>query len=165
VPRPKISSRPNTEIRALFSFHVGQHNTNPPSHFPLSRRIDSSMAVQGSTQRRATISTVTSYTAGQRITVPRNGMCTHLTMTRLYTRDFRCALCYNVSSRGWLWRCTQDRELMLEEDMGLGFVVNAYHVLGDCLLIDRRINWTHSVIYFPDQLRHEKGVPLHEHRS
>ncbi|KAH6724241.1 hypothetical protein BKA61DRAFT_687369 [Leptodontidium sp. MPI-SDFR-AT-0119] len=50
-----------------------------------------------------------------------NGQCTHLTTTRLYTEDFRCALCLRVGSFGWLYRCTQDRELLLDEDMENGF--------------------------------------------
>ncbi|KAH7342682.1 hypothetical protein BKA65DRAFT_526743 [Rhexocercosporidium sp. MPI-PUGE-AT-0058] len=50
-----------------------------------------------------------------------NGQCTHITTTRLYTDDFRCALCLRVGSFGWLYRCTQDRELLLDEDMENGF--------------------------------------------
>lgn len=53
-----------------------------------------------------------------------NGQCTHLTTTRLYTEDFRCALCLRVGSFGWLYRCTQDRELLLDEDMENGFEVS-----------------------------------------
>ena len=54
-----------------------------------------------------------------------NGQCTHLTTTRLYTEEFRCALCLHVGSFGWLYRCTQDRELLLEEDMETGFAVSS----------------------------------------
>jgi hypothetical protein len=46
-----------------------------------------------------------------------NGACTHLTMTRLYTTEFRCSLCLRIGSIGWVYRCTQDRELLLEDDM------------------------------------------------
>jgi hypothetical protein len=49
-----------------------------------------------------------------------NGACTHLTMTRLYTTEFRCSLCLRVGSMGWVYRCTQDRELLLEDDMERG---------------------------------------------
>ncbi|KAK0128547.1 hypothetical protein ONS95_000513 [Cadophora gregata] len=49
-----------------------------------------------------------------------NGQCTHITTTRLYTEDFRCAQCLNLGSFGWLYRCTQDRELLLEEDIERG---------------------------------------------
>lgn len=37
-------------------------------------------------------------------------------MTRLYSSEFPCEVCYRVSSLGWLYRCTQDRELLIEED-------------------------------------------------
>lgn len=53
-----------------------------------------------------------------------NGQCTHLTTTRLYTNEFRCALCLHEGSFGWLYRCTQDRELLLDEDMENGFEVS-----------------------------------------
>ncbi|PMD59238.1 uncharacterized protein K444DRAFT_591416 [Hyaloscypha bicolor E] len=46
-----------------------------------------------------------------------NGQCTHLTMTRLYTSEYRCSICLRIGSMGWVYRCTQDRELLLEEDM------------------------------------------------
>jgi hypothetical protein len=46
-----------------------------------------------------------------------NGQCTHLTMTRLYTAEYRCSICLRIGSMGWVYICTQDRELLLEEDM------------------------------------------------
>jgi hypothetical protein len=49
--------------------------------------------------------------------------CTHLTMTRLYTTEFQCSNCCQKGSFGWLYRCTQDRELMLEDDLDKGHVV------------------------------------------
>lgn len=49
-----------------------------------------------------------------------NGQCTHLTMTRLYTTEFRCSLCLRVGSMGWIYRCTQDRDLLIEDDMERG---------------------------------------------
>lgn len=58
-----------------------------------------------------------------RVPPPRFGTCTHLTMTRLYTKDFRCASCFKEGSFGWLYRCTQDRELLLEDDYEKGSVV------------------------------------------
>ncbi|CZT01079.1 uncharacterized protein RAG0_08885 [Rhynchosporium agropyri] len=51
-----------------------------------------------------------------------NGQCTHLTTTRLYTTDFRCAFCFRLGSFGWVYRCTQDRELLLDEDIQHGLV-------------------------------------------
>ncbi|KAL2075537.1 hypothetical protein VTL71DRAFT_480 [Oculimacula yallundae] len=50
-----------------------------------------------------------------------NGQCTHLTTTRLYTADFRCVFCMRAGSFGWVYRCTQDRELLLDEDIQNGF--------------------------------------------
>ncbi|KAI9649341.1 hypothetical protein NHQ30_001913 [Ciborinia camelliae] len=50
----------------------------------------------------------------------RNVQCTHLTTTRLFTKEFRCSICFREGSFGWVWRCTQDRELMLEDDMDHG---------------------------------------------
>ncbi|KAE9370370.1 hypothetical protein N431DRAFT_509478 [Stipitochalara longipes BDJ] len=49
-----------------------------------------------------------------------NGACTHLTMTRLYTNEYRCSMCLRIGSMGWIYRCTQDRELLIEEDMEHG---------------------------------------------
>ncbi|CAG8950159.1 hypothetical protein HYFRA_00008396 [Hymenoscyphus fraxineus] len=47
---------------------------------------------------------------------PLAGACTHLTVTRYYTTHYRCCICTRLGSFGWLYRCTQDRELMLEEN-------------------------------------------------
>ncbi|RDW94732.1 hypothetical protein BP5796_00495 [Coleophoma crateriformis] len=44
-----------------------------------------------------------------------NGACTHLTMTRLYTDTFRCQGCLKLGSMGWVYKCTQDQELILED--------------------------------------------------
>ncbi|KAK8901769.1 hypothetical protein ACHAQE_002390 [Botrytis cinerea] len=52
--------------------------------------------------------------------VTRNVQCTHLTTTRLFTKEFRCGICFREGSFGWVWRCTQDRELMLEDDLDHG---------------------------------------------
>ncbi|KAG9243700.1 hypothetical protein BJ878DRAFT_442845 [Calycina marina] len=38
-------------------------------------------------------------------------------MTRLYTDEFVCRICGHKGPGGWLYRCTQDRELMLERDL------------------------------------------------
>lgn len=56
--------------------------------------------------------------------ITRNVQCTHLTTTRLFTKEFRCGVCFRESSFGWVWRCTQDRELMLEDDMDHGHAVS-----------------------------------------
>jgi hypothetical protein len=38
-------------------------------------------------------------------------------MTRIYTDEFRCAICLQPGTMGWLYRCTQDRELLIEDDL------------------------------------------------
>jgi hypothetical protein len=57
-----------------------------------------------------------------------NGQCTHLTMTRLYNTEFRCSLCLRVGSMGWIYRCTQDRDLLIEDDMERGNEVSTYKI-------------------------------------
>ncbi len=47
----------------------------------------------------------------------RRGQCTHMTMTRYYTQEYRCSICLRLGSMGWLYRCTQDRELLIEKDL------------------------------------------------
>jgi hypothetical protein len=78
------------------------------------------------TPRRSTISTFTAKPTF--ISRPRfktgNGQCTHLTMTRMYTNEFRCVLCLRTGSMGWIYRCTQDRELLIEDDMDRGSEVS-----------------------------------------
>jgi hypothetical protein len=54
-----------------------------------------------------------------------NMHCTHMTVTRLYTKEFRCSSCLRVAPLGWLYRCTQDRELLLEDDMERGVAVSS----------------------------------------
>ena len=51
--------------------------------------------------------------------------CTHLTMTRLYGRDIRCQVCLRQGSFGWVYRCTQDREVLLEDEMDRGLEVRS----------------------------------------
>jgi hypothetical protein len=74
------------------------------------------------TPRRSTVAAFPTTTAY----IPRyqmrslSGQCTHLTMTRLYTTEFRCSMCFRAGSMGWVYRCTQDRELVLEDDMERG---------------------------------------------
>ena len=75
------------------------------------------------TPRRSTVPTIVPRQSAQ---TPRFGQaqCTHLTVTRLYTSEFRCSVCFREGPAGWLWRCTQDRELLLEEDSRYGFEVS-----------------------------------------
>ena len=83
-----------------------------------------------------TVSTVSTPATPRRLTMPTftagptyaprysmrlgNGACTHLTMTRLYTDEYRCSMCLRTGPLGWVYRCTQDRELLIEEDMENG---------------------------------------------
>ena len=55
---------------------------------------------------------------------PKEGQCTHLTTTRLFTKDFRCVCCCREGSFGWLYRCTQDRDNLLEDEIERGYVVS-----------------------------------------
>ena len=45
-------------------------------------------------------------------------------MTRLYTSEFRCGVCFRISTTGWVYRCTQDRELLIEDDAERGEAVS-----------------------------------------
>lgn len=59
-----------------------------------------------------------------------DGSCSHLTVTRLYTNDHVCSVCYQFGGFGWLYRCTQDRDLLIEHDIECGIEVVshlAYH--------------------------------------
>lgn len=58
----------------------------------------------------------TAYSSTLHRKTSRNGTCTHITMTRLYTDEFRCLICLKISPMGWVWRCTQDRDTMLEDE-------------------------------------------------
>jgi len=50
----------------------------------------------------------------------RNGQCTHHTMTRIYNPNFNCAICLKPGPFGWLYRCIQDRELIIEQNLKAG---------------------------------------------
>lgn len=54
----------------------------------------------------------------------REMMCTHITMVRMYSIDMRCSLCLHPGSFGWVYRCSQDRELMIENAYNEGGVVS-----------------------------------------
>ncbi|KAM5353899.1 hypothetical protein ACJ41O_000549 [Fusarium nematophilum] len=43
--------------------------------------------------------------------------CTHLTMTRVYDKDAVCSSCGQPGQYGWLFHCTQDREIELEKEL------------------------------------------------
>lgn len=90
---------------------MAEHNTHP---------TDPAFTKQSTAFTRQSLFTMSfnPFTQAQKqpVSAPKNGTCTHLTMTRLYTEDFRCVVCYQIASTGWLYRCTQDRELILEDD-------------------------------------------------
>ena len=66
-------------------------------------------------------STAFPQTATKRARDPyKNGACTHMTMTRLYTTEYGCIMCYRQGGFGWVYRCTQDRELLVEHGLALG---------------------------------------------
>ncbi|OBT66740.1 hypothetical protein VE03_04086 [Pseudogymnoascus sp. 23342-1-I1] len=52
----------------------------------------------------------------------REMMCTHMTMVRMYSIDMRCSMCLHPGPFGWVYRCSQDRELMIENDYNEGGV-------------------------------------------
>ena len=85
--------------------------------------------------RRTTISSdpsVSSFSFTQRqnlVMAPKNAQCTHLTMTRLYTSEFRCGVCFRPASMGWVYRCTQDRELLIEEEIEHGEPVSTKRII------------------------------------
>ncbi|KAB5570852.1 hypothetical protein GE09DRAFT_1055628 [Coniochaeta sp. 2T2.1] len=47
--------------------------------------------------------------------------CGHLMMTRVYDLNFRCERCNRHGSFGWLYRCTEHREPLIEDINRLGF--------------------------------------------
>ncbi|CAL3966406.1 unnamed protein product [Diplocarpon coronariae] len=49
-----------------------------------------------------------------------NTACTHHTVVRLYTNQHHCAICTRSGGYGWIYRCTQDQELLLENEMETG---------------------------------------------
>ncbi|CAG9942057.1 unnamed protein product [Clonostachys rosea f. rosea IK726] len=46
--------------------------------------------------------------------------CTHLTMTRLHGFEFVCDACRRPGPFGWVYCCTQDREVMIESAVAAG---------------------------------------------
>ncbi|CAH0018188.1 unnamed protein product [Clonostachys rhizophaga] len=46
--------------------------------------------------------------------------CTHLTMTRLHGFEFLCDACRRPGPFGWVYCCTQDREVMIESAVAAG---------------------------------------------
>ncbi|KUJ22015.1 uncharacterized protein LY89DRAFT_681353 [Mollisia scopiformis] len=51
-------------------------------------------------------------------------------MTRFFTKKLPCVICGEASPNGWLWACTQDREMYLEDEEEKG-VVKKFDALDD----------------------------------
>jgi hypothetical protein len=51
--------------------------------------------------------------------------CSHLRMTRLYDEEILCVSCQLPGPCGWLYKCTQDREDMIEAAVARGEAVCA----------------------------------------
>jgi hypothetical protein len=47
---------------------------------------------------------------------PFKGHCSHLTMARAYCNDYVCDTCHRPGGFGWLYECTEQKELILEDD-------------------------------------------------
>lgn len=59
-------------------------------------------------------------------------------MTRLYSEHVVCDLCHRQPPWGWLYRCTQDRELALTEAIERGADTTAFDSIGEVLSRDVR---------------------------
>jgi hypothetical protein len=49
--------------------------------------------------------------------------CTHITMSRLYGHDLICDYCRRPGQFGWVYRCSQDREDVIEFALSQGYPV------------------------------------------
>lgn len=56
--------------------------------------------------------------------VPFRPKCGHITMARIYHVGFRCERCNRHGQFGWLYRCTEHRELILDDMKRHGFKVS-----------------------------------------
>jgi hypothetical protein len=133
----KTRQRPHVKIHLMYTLNDPYNSATDTLGFNTADTI--------SKQRLTAMGSFAKYVPCQRKLASRNGTCTHLTMTRLYTKDFRCVMCLRTSSMGWLWRCTQDRDLMLEEDAAFNEVrqLPAYCFF---MLTSTRASWMRSAI-------------------
>jgi len=119
IPAAKPQPQLPTSVDSYNEQMMAQHQGLPADDSQLQTTSTVSTLA---TPRRLTMPT---FTAGPTY-APRysmrlgNGACTHLTMTRLYTDEYRCSMCLRIGPLGWVYRCTQDRELLIEEDMENG---------------------------------------------
>ncbi|CAM1510170.1 Fc.00g005050.m01.CDS01 [Cosmosporella sp. VM-42] len=58
---------------------------------------------------------------GSQSRLPFTPQCTHLTMTRLYGLDYVCEACHRPGPFGWVYRCTQDRDDLIEHAAQRGY--------------------------------------------
>jgi hypothetical protein len=120
-----------------------------------------------STPTRTTMVTLPTPEFNPRPIIPKvrsgggNPQCTHLTMTRIYGGDIRCQMCLRTGSFGWVYRCTQDREVLLEDEMERGIEVRSMkysHTERPKLTNANRTEWTVSPTS-SRELHQESEVP------
>lgn len=104
-PQPDASTK-QVNINIFLLAIIAKHNMSSASASSDYSRSQSETSSSGSAYR----------IAAQIASRSREMMCTHITMVRMYADDMRCSMCLQPGPFGWLYRCTQDRELMIEED-------------------------------------------------
>ena len=55
--------------------------------------------------------------------------CSHIIMTRFYAKGTTCDTCRQRPQQGWLYRCVQDREALLRQQMEDGKQVSEMDVI------------------------------------
>ncbi|KAL8417629.1 hypothetical protein RB594_001332 [Gaeumannomyces avenae] len=58
---------------------------------------------------------LTASSSGRRVAPRRFHECTHTTLVRMYSRRHACESCSRLSPEGYVFRCAQDRELILAD--------------------------------------------------
>ncbi|KAL8360654.1 hypothetical protein RB601_007114 [Gaeumannomyces tritici] len=100
------STRLTAAARPLPTPPVAQHSTTdvtlPPAPLPPSG---------GAAPR----SGLTASSSGRRVAPRRFHECTHTTLVRMYSRRHACESCSRLSPEGYVFRCVQDRELILAD--------------------------------------------------
>ena len=98
-----------------------QHSS--PSSSPLRGTRQKMSPLKG---ERETLSPLPASTSTPRYKAifPKHHQCTHHIMTRLYTTEFHCSLCSEAGQFGWVYRCAQDRELLMDDEWERGFPVS-----------------------------------------
>ena len=52
--------------------------------------------------------------------------CTHPTMSRLYGSEFLCDHCHRPGHFGWIYRCSHDREEVIDFALSQGYPVRSF---------------------------------------